>query len=69
MNRTRGLEHRPKECLNGEPLGAGLHSIYYDTCRLHEAICRAMYCAYLCYDIIVELGLGYMTLGVTACTA
>ena len=26
-----------------------------------------MYCAYLCYDIIVELGLGYMTSRVAAC--
>ena len=36
---------------------------------LCKAICRAMYCAYLCYVIIVELGLGYMTSGVAACIA
>ena len=28
-----------------------------------------LYCAYLCYDIIVELGLGYMTSEVAACIA
>ena len=66
MDRTPLFEHKPKESSNGEPPGAGFHSIYYNTCELHKAICRAMHCAYLCYNIIVQLGLGCMTSRVTA---
>ena len=44
-------------------------TLYILECGLCEAIRRAMYCAYLCYDIIVELRLGYMTSGVAAHTA
>ena len=43
-------------------------TLYILECGLREAIHRAMYCAYLCYDI-VELGLGYMTSRVVACIA
>ena len=43
--------------------------IYYGTRGLCEAIHRAMYCAYLYYDFIVELGLGCITSRVAMCIA
>ena len=52
-NRIRLFERKPKESSNGEPQGAGLHTIYTtiheDCVRLSVGLCTV-------YDIIVELG-------------
>ena len=51
-DRTRLFERKPKESSNGEPPGAGLHSIYTKThvgcTRLSVGLCTV-------HDIIVEL--------------
>jgi len=64
------LGQRPKMSLNGEPLGAGLHSIYT---ILHEGYARLSMrlCTVQSYvsDVIVELRLCRMTSRETACTA
>ena len=51
-NRTRLFEHKPKESLNGEPPGAGLHSIYT---RIHVGCTRLSVGLRTVHDIIVEL--------------
>ena len=52
-NRTRLFEHKPKESSNGEPLGAGLHTIYT---TIHEGCARLSIGLCTVHDIIVELG-------------
>ena len=52
-NRTRLFERKPKESLNGEPLGAGLQTIYT---TLHEGCMRLSVGLWTVHDIIVELG-------------
>ena len=47
------LGRRPKESSNGEPLGAGLQTIYT---RLHEGCTRLSVGLCTVHDIIVELG-------------
>ena len=57
---------RPKESLNGEPLGAGFQTIYTkvhkDCVRLSIGLCTV-------HDIIVELGARPYDIKVAACTA
>ena len=52
-DRTRLFECKPKESLNGEPLGAGLQTIYT---RIHEGCTRLSIALCTVHDIIVELG-------------
>ena len=52
-NRTRLFERKPKESSNGEPLGAGLQTIYT---TLHEGCMRLSVGLCTVHDIIVELG-------------
>ena len=51
-DRTRLFEHKPKESSNGEPPGAGLHSIYT---RIHVGCARLSMGLCTVHDIIVEL--------------
>ena len=51
-DRTRLFEHKPKESLNGEPPGAGLHSIYTG---IHAGCARLSIELCTVHDIIVEL--------------
>ena len=51
-NRTQLFEHKPKESSNGEPPGAGLHSIYT---RIHVGCARLSIGLCTVHDIIVEL--------------
>ena len=46
------LEHKPKESSNGEPPGAGLHSIYT---RIHVSCARLSVGLCTVHDIMVEL--------------
>ena len=46
------LEHKPKESLNGEPPGAGLHTIYT---TIHEGCTRLSIGLCTVHDIIVKL--------------
>ena len=50
--RTQLFECKPKESLNGEPPGAGLHSIYT---RIHVGCARLSVGLCTVHDIIVEL--------------
>ena len=52
MDRTQLFERKPKESLNGEPPGAGLHSIYT---TIHEGCTRLSVGLCTVHDIIVEL--------------
>ena len=65
-DRTRLFECKPKESSNGEPLGAGLQTIYttvHKGCeRLSVGLCTV-------HDIIVELRARLLTSRVAACTA
>ena len=47
------FEHKPKESSNGEPLGAGLQTIYT---TIHEGCARLSIGLCTVHDIIVELG-------------
>ena len=47
------FECKPKESLNGEPLGAGLHTIYT---TIHEGCARLSVGLCTVHGIIVELG-------------
>ena len=47
------FEHKPKESSNGEPLGAGLQTIYT---KVHEGCARLSIGLCTVHDIIVELG-------------
>ena len=60
------FECKPKESLNGEPLGAGLHTIYT---TIHKGCARLSIGLCTVHDIIVELGARLLTSRVTACTA
>ena len=60
------FEHKPKESLNGEPLGAGLQSIYT---TIHEGCARLSVRLCTVHDIIVELRARLLTSRATACTA
>ena len=51
-NRTWLFEHKPKESSNGEPPGAGLHSIYT---TIHVGCARLSIGLCTVHDIIVEL--------------
>ena len=51
-DRTQLFEHKPKESSNGEPPGAGLHSIYT---RIHVGCARLSVGLCTVHDIIVEL--------------
>ena len=51
-DRTRLFERKPKESSNGEPPGAGLHSIYT---RIHVGCMRLSIGLCTVHDIIVEL--------------
>ena len=53
MDRTQLFEHKPKESLNEEPLGAGLQTIYT---KVHEGCVRLSIGLCTVHDIIVELG-------------
>ena len=66
MDRTRLFERKPKESLNGEPLGAGLQSIYT---TIHKGCARLSVRLCTVHDIIVELGARLLTSRVAACTA
>ena len=63
---TRLFERKPKESSNGEPLGAGLQSIYT---TIHEGCARLSVRLCTMHDIIVELGARLLTSRVAACTA
>ena len=65
-DRTRLFEHKPKESSNGEPLGAGLQSIYT---TIHEGCMRLSIRLCTVHDIIVELRARLLTSRVAACTA
>ena len=52
MDRTRLFERKSKESSNGEPPGAGLHSIYT---RIHAGCMRLFIGLCTVHDIIVEL--------------
>ena len=52
-DRTQLFERKPKESSNGEPLGAGLHTIYT---IVHEGCMRLSVGLCTVHDIIVELG-------------
>ena len=47
------FECKPKESSNGEPLGAGLHSIYT---KVHEGCARLFIGLCTVHNIIVDLG-------------
>ena len=66
MDRTRLFERKPKESLNGEPLGAGLQTIYT---TIHKGCVRLFRGLCTVHDIIVELRARLLTSRVTACTA
>ena len=51
-NRTRLFERKLKESSNGEPLGAGLHTIYT---TIHKGCMRLSVGLCTVHDIIVEL--------------
>ena len=53
MSRTQLFEHKPKESSNGEPLGAGLHTIYT---TVHESCARLSIGLCTVHDMIVEPG-------------
>ena len=53
MDRTQLFECKPKESLNGEPPGAGLHFIYT---TIHVGCVRLFVGLCTVHDIIVELG-------------
>ena len=53
MDRIQLFECKPKESLNGEPLGAGLQTIYT---RVHKGCARLSVGLCAVHDIIVELG-------------
>ena len=53
MDRTQLFECKPKESSNGEPPGAGLHSIYT---TIHVGCARLSIGLCTVHDIIVELG-------------
>ena len=65
-DRTRLFEHKPKESSNGEPLGAGLQTIYT---TIHEGYARLSVGLCTVHDIIVELRARLLTSRVVACTA
>ena len=65
-DRTRLLERKPKESSNGEPLGAGLQSIYT---TIHEGCTRLSIGLCTVHDIIVELRARLLTSRVALCTA
>ena len=52
-DRTQLFEPKPKESSNGEPPGAGLHSIYT---TIHVGCARLSIGLCTVHDIIVELG-------------
>ena len=60
------LGKRPKESLNGKPLGAGLQTIYT---TVHEGCARLSIGLCTVHDIIVELGARLLTSRVAVCTA
>ena len=60
------LGRRPKESSNGEPLGAGLQSIY---ATIHEGCTRLSVGLCTVHDIMVELGARLLTSRVAVCTA
>ena len=60
------FEHKPKESLNGEPLGAGLQTIYT---TIHEGCVRLSIGLCTVHDIIVELRARLLTSRVAMCTA
>ena len=60
------FECKPKESSNGEPLGAGLQTIYT---TVHEGCARLSIGLCTVQDIIVELGARLLTSRVAACTA
>ena len=66
MDRTQLFECKPKESLNGEPLGAGLQTIYT---TVHEGCARLSVGLCTMHDIIVELRARLLTSRVAACTA
>ena len=66
MDRTWLFEHKPKECSNGEPLGAGLQTIYT---TVHEGCARLSIGLCTVHDIIVELRARLLTSRVAVCTA
>ena len=53
MDRTQLFECKPKESSNGEPLGAGLQTIYT---KVHEGCTRLSVGLCTVHGIIVELG-------------
>ena len=57
------FEHKPKESLNGEPLGAGLQTIYT---TIHEGCARLSIGLCTVHDIIVELRAKLLTSRVAA---
>ena len=65
-DRTQQFERKPKESLNGEPLGAGLQSTYTTT---HEGCARLFIGLCTVHDIIVELRARLLTSRVAVCTA
>ena len=65
-NRTQLFERKPKESSNGEPLGAGLQSIYT---TIHEGCTRLSVGLCTVHDIIVELRARLLTSRVAVCTA
>ena len=65
-NRTRLFERKPKESSNGEPLGAGLQTIYT---TIHEGCARLSIRLCTVHGIIVELRARLLTSRVAACTA
>ena len=60
------FERKPKESLNGEPLGAGLQSIYT---TIHEGCARLSIRLCTVHDIIVELRARLLISRVAMCTA
>ena len=65
-DRTRLFECKPKESSNGEPLGAGLQTIYT---TVHEDCARPSIGLCTVHDIIVELRARLLTSRVAACSA
>ena len=66
VDRTRLFERKPKESSNGEPLGAGLQSIYT---TIHKGCMWLSVGLCTVHDIIVELRARLLTSRVAACTA
>ena len=60
------LECKPKESLNGEPLGVELQTIYT---TMHKGCMRLSVGLCTVHDIIVELRARLLTSRVAACTA